>query len=143
MDRGKIRNILSASPKYEWIQSDTYRIADRLREIDPSYFVLLNHKNGKYEVHNTDNIGATFCFVVPFGRLDCRTLKYCRETRVERDVELQINKLNKRATKSRERARRGEQHDIAEEMAGHVKHIVQQETLSSGYSGTHYVRGMN
>lgn len=142
MDKGKIRDVLSGSPKYEWIRNDVYNISERIRKIDPSYFIVLNRKNGRYEVHSTENIGSTFCFLVPFNRLDNRTLEYCRETRVERDIDSQIDKINNRATKSRDRARRASNYDTAKEMADITKHIVRRETLSSGYTGSHYVRGM-
>ncbi len=138
----KIRDVLNGSPKYELVTQDMYRIASRIKKIDPGYFILMNRQNGRYEVHNTENIGATFCFVVPYDKLDMRTLTYCRETRVERDVEQLVEEQNKRATKSRERAERALYYDTAQEMAGHVKHIVDRETLSSGYTGTHYIRGI-
>ena len=143
MDREKIRSVLSANPKYELIENDLCNIVKRLRLIDPSYFVVYNKRSGRYEVHSTDNVGATFCFIVPYDELDARTLTYCRETRVERNVVERVDRLNRIADKSRSRAESGEIRDRATELAGHVKHIVQNEVLSPGYTDTHYIRSVH
>ena len=140
MNREKVRDVLSANPKYELVEHDLCNIADRIRKIDPSYYIVFNKRNGRYEVHSTDNIGASFCFLVPYDELDARTLVYCRETRVERDVIERVDRLNSYAEKSRDRTRRSEYRYRAEEMADHVKRAVQNETLSPGYTDTHYIR---
>lgn len=140
MDKDKVRSVLSMQPKYELVENDLYRIADRIRRIDPDYFILFNKKNRCYEVHNTSNTGSTFCFVVPYEKLDTRTLVYCRETRVERDVDKRIENYNKRAEKSAQRARESSVHDNAKELAEITSHAMNQSTLSYGYSKTHYVR---
>lgn len=140
MNRWKIRDVLSAQPKYELVENDLYNIAERIRRIDPSYFIVWNKRNGRYEVHSTDNIGSTFCFLVPYDRLDVRTLQYCRETRVERDINERMDRLNERASRSRQRAEHWTHRDTAEEMAGQVRTAVENETLSTNYKRTHQIR---
>lgn len=63
------------------VTDDLYFIASRLKEIDPSYFVVYNIKRGRYEVHSDGQKGGTLCFVVPYNVLDARTLKYAERTR--------------------------------------------------------------
>ena len=66
------------------IESDPYFICQRLREIDDSYFVVYNKNSRAFEVHSSDQVGGTFCFVVRYDDLDDRTLDYARRTRAER-----------------------------------------------------------
>lgn len=62
------------------IYNDPCDVCDRLKSIDEGYFVLFNTKRNRYEVHNAFQ-ADTFCFVVPFGQLDSRTVDYCLKTR--------------------------------------------------------------
>lgn len=65
------------------VRDDLYSINRRLKEIDNSYFLIYDTFREKYEVHSTDNGGASsYCFTVPFDELDARTLVYARETNV-------------------------------------------------------------
>ena len=63
------------------ITDDLYFIASRLKEIDPSYYVVYNLRRGRYEVHSDAQKGGTLCFVVPYNKLDARTLEYAKRTR--------------------------------------------------------------
>ncbi len=63
------------------ITDDLYFIASRLKEIDPSYFVVYNLLRSRYEVHSKEQRGDTLCFVVPYKALDARTLEYAARTR--------------------------------------------------------------
>lgn len=141
MYKVKVQMVLDEKPKYELVTDDVYNIAERIRRIDPNYFIVFNRRTHRYEVHNTENIGNTFCFLVPFGKLDKRTLEYCRETRVERNVAELVEERNERVTKSFKRAREWEQNDRARELADVTKRIVEGETLSYGYKSSHYVKG--
>ncbi|MCL2675202.1 MAG: hypothetical protein FWE84_01235 [Firmicutes bacterium] len=66
------------------IKSDVLDICRRLKEIDRGYFVVRNHKKGRFEVHNRQQRGGSFCLALPYPRLDCRTLDLVRRTRYER-----------------------------------------------------------
>ena len=59
-------------------------VAARLRSIDDGYFVFLNYKTGKLEVHNKHCAPHTLCLVLPYDRLDERTVRRVRYTRAER-----------------------------------------------------------
>ncbi len=65
------------------IQNDLFDIADRLKSINNGYKVYFNKIKQRYEVHNSYQHGDTLAFVVPFDRLDARTVSYALETRVE------------------------------------------------------------
>ncbi|HHW89402.1 MAG TPA: hypothetical protein GX745_00655 [Clostridiales bacterium] len=66
------------------IDNDLYDIANRLKSIDSGYFVVYDTSRQKYEVHNSDNIGNTYCLTVPYERLDARTVDLVNKTRRER-----------------------------------------------------------
>lgn len=68
----------------EVVESNVYHIPERLREIDPGYFVVYNHKDKEFEVHHKEQIGGTFCLSIPYPELDYRTIQRVRETRIER-----------------------------------------------------------
>lgn len=63
------------------VTDDVFFIASRLKETDPSYFVVYNLLKSRYEVHSKEQRGNTLCFVVPYDRLDARTLEYAKRTR--------------------------------------------------------------
>ena len=66
------------------MNSNVYKIPERLKEIDGGYFVLFNRANGKYEVHSTKNNGGnTYCLTVPYNELDSRTIDLVQKTKVE------------------------------------------------------------
>lgn len=67
----------------EVIESNVFHIPERLREIDPSYFVVYNHSISQFEVHHSGQ-DETYCLSIPYPELDVRTLHRVRETRVER-----------------------------------------------------------
>lgn len=58
-----------------------YFIASRLKEIDPTYYVVYDPKKRRYEVHSDEQRGGSLCFVVSYYRLDARTIDYALETR--------------------------------------------------------------
>lgn len=86
------------------VEDDLFGIAARLKSIDDGYFVFLNYKTGRYEVHNKKQRGNTLCLVC-FDRLDERTVRKVRATRAERirsvleEMERE-NARRERATKS-------------------------------------------
>ncbi len=63
------------------VTDDLYFIASRLKEIDPTYYVVYNLDKSRYEVHSDEQRGNSLCFVVPYGELDARTLDYAARTR--------------------------------------------------------------
>ncbi len=66
------------------VTGDLYDIADRLKEIDPDYFVFYSYVKHRYEVHVRGQKGGTFALAVPYDKLDERTLRLVRRSRRER-----------------------------------------------------------
>lgn len=67
----------------EIIRTDLFDIADRLKEIDCGYFIFYSYKFKRYEVHHSGQRGNTLCLVVPYKRLDSRTVDLVNRTRRE------------------------------------------------------------
>ncbi|MDE5592764.1 MAG: hypothetical protein K2I75_02405 [Clostridiales bacterium] len=69
------------------IDDDLLGVCRRLKSIDDGYFVFLNYKTGKFEVHNKKD-ARTLCLVLPYDRLDERTVRHVLYTRAERAREI-------------------------------------------------------
>ena len=69
------------------IDDDLFGVARRLKRIDDGYFVFLNYTTGKFEVH-TKKDTRTLCLVLPYDRLDERTVRHVLYTRAERAKEI-------------------------------------------------------
>ena len=69
------------------IDDDLFGISRRLKSIDDGYFVFLNYKTGKFEVHNKKDT-PSLCLVLPYDRLDERTVRHVLYTRAERIAEI-------------------------------------------------------
>lgn len=61
---------------------DLFGIANRLKEIDPSYEVRYNAKKGRFELYGGRK--KELIIRLPFDKLDARTVEYVRKTRIER-----------------------------------------------------------
>ena len=94
---------LATQEKYEIIDDDLFGIARKIKRIDDGYFLLRNKKTGKFEVHNTKNVGNTLSLVSPFETLDIRLVHLLYKTRVERvgDVVREIDETNEKIEKKR------------------------------------------
>lgn len=66
------------------IEHDPLFIAQRLKEIDPTYYIVYNIEKHQYEVHSTDQLGSSYCFSVKYPSLDERTIDYARKTRADK-----------------------------------------------------------
>lgn len=93
--------------KYILVRSDSLGITDRVKEIDNSYFILLNRKSEKFEIHSSLQKDGTFCLELPFPFLDARTLTYVRKYRRERinDIIEEMDRENEKL-QAREKAKR-------------------------------------
>ncbi len=72
---------MKRNPKLVSVTDDVYFIASRLKEIDPTYYVVYDITKRRYEVHSDEQRGSSLCFVVPYDRLDARTVDYALKTR--------------------------------------------------------------
>lgn len=65
------------------IDDDLFGVCARLKSIDDGYFVFLNYKTGKFELHNKKDT-PSLCLVLQYDRLDERTVRHVLYTRAER-----------------------------------------------------------
>lgn len=71
------------------VVDDLYDIGKRVKEIDSEYFVFYRYASKRYEVHVRGQKGNTLAMVVPYEKLDARTLLLLRKTRIERMDEIE------------------------------------------------------
>lgn len=57
------------------ILHDVYNISKRIKNIDRDYYVVYDTSKQKFEVHNSNQSGASYCLTIPYCELDERTLK--------------------------------------------------------------------
>ena len=97
------------------VTSDALNIAQRLKEIDPDYFVMFNRITQKFEVHVKGQLCTIGC-ELPFDQLDARTLIYVREHHSSRADAImdEINRAEEAAEREKA-ARMQEIHDRAAE----------------------------
>ena len=86
------------------IENDIFFLAERLREIDPDYFIALNTKTKNFEVHNSSQPINSFCLLVPKNKLDPSLVEYVRKTRANRQKKLlaEIEAANQKMQKQNE-----------------------------------------
>lgn len=92
-------------PYFTEVTTNVYLIPERLREIDPGYFVVRNHRKKSFEIHHRLQPHTTYCLTVPYKELDCRTLRLVRKTAVSNldkllaQMDCDNEKLEQKATK--------------------------------------------
>lgn len=81
------------------IKEDLFDVAKRLRQIDANYRLYFNQLLGRFEVHNHAQRGNSLAVVVPYDKLDARTITLVRKTRVENAKRLlaEMEKANAKA----------------------------------------------
>ena len=65
------------------ITDDLFAIADAVRSVDPDYKIYYDKGKHRFEVYTGDP-RSSVPIVIPYPRLDRRTVTYLRKTRVER-----------------------------------------------------------
>ncbi|MCL2176803.1 MAG: hypothetical protein FWB72_02495 [Firmicutes bacterium] len=71
-----------------YIQNDLFDVSSRIKEIDSGYFVVYNARESRYEVHHSGQYGNTLALVVPYSKLDARTILLTNKSRVENKARL-------------------------------------------------------
>lgn len=75
------------------IESDVFDITKRIKEIDEGYYIVLNNKNNKFELHNKFQIN-TYCLQIPFDSLDKRVIDVIHASNVC-NIDNIINNIDK------------------------------------------------
>lgn len=67
-------------PLQEVIDSNVFMIPQRLKEVDPGYFVVRNHKKKTWEIHHLENGFGTYSLTLPYPELDARAIDWVQKT---------------------------------------------------------------
>ena len=62
---------------------DVYNISNRIKLIDRNYYIVYNTSKNKFEVHNSHQLGGSYCLTLPYEIIDERTLNYVHESKSE------------------------------------------------------------
>jgi hypothetical protein len=140
----KMKNVELSSPYLTLVLHDLYDISGRIRNIEPGYFIVRNHRTGKFEIHSEDNIGDTYCLTLPYSELDARALSYCAERCIGSGGYkrvLDIDKHNKIIDEKKARYFENDLKDASTEMAGSLSLAQEKDDTYEGYKRTHTVLG--
>jgi hypothetical protein len=74
--------------KYYIVESNVFNIPERIKEIDPDYFILFNTYSQKYELHHTLTPWNTYQLTFPYEALDERAVFHVNRTHVRRAKQL-------------------------------------------------------
>ena len=77
-----MKNLYKSSTGYKIVSTSTLKVTERLKKIDPKYFVLYNARKDTFEVHHEKNIGSSYCFAV--DNLDSEVFHILRKTATHR-----------------------------------------------------------
>lgn len=78
----EVNSRLSGKEHLRPVFDDTHNIAERIRGVDPTLFIVRNLKNNCYEVHSLEHYPSTYAWVVPYRYLDVRTLRRARKNNI-------------------------------------------------------------
>ena len=91
---------------YQKVNRDLFRIEDRLRRINKNYRIFRNNKSERFEVREGAGGNGPLCFVIPYDKLDCRTLEFALKTRRQNEAQLEqeVDSHNREIEESTNRA---------------------------------------
>ena len=69
------------------VTSHAMDIPARLKALSSGYFVMLNTRTQRFELHDAAQKGGTLACVLPFDALDARAIEYARRYHVSRLAE--------------------------------------------------------
>ncbi len=104
------------------IKNDAFNIAERIKALNPNYFVVFNTKNNKFEVHNTKQTN-TFCITCDNG-LNYTVIQKLRKTNIENIKKLmqEIEENNLKLENEQKRVIKDEVSYKAKEMFDYANH---------------------
>ena len=106
------------------VTHDLLGIVGRLKQINPAHTVYYNNRVQKFEIHNITKSNSqpsslTYAFSPPYDRLDCRTLDYAYQTRIQNldTLEKAADKHNKLLNKKFEQELDNKLYDLTDMLA--------------------------
>jgi len=86
------------------VLTHTMDIPVRLKEVNRDFFIMLNTKSQKFEIHCKSQPYDTLACVLPFDTLDERTIEYARKYSSARTeiITREIDEFNERLNKKKQ-----------------------------------------
>ncbi len=115
------------------IKNDAFNIAERIKKLNPYYFVVYNTKNDKFEVHNSKQTN-TFCITCENG-LNYSVIQKLRKTNIENIEKIlrEIESNNEKLEQERKRVLKDEVSFKAKEMFNYAAHHEGDCTFDDSY----------
>jgi len=88
------------------IESDVFDIVNRIKEIDDGYYIVLNLKNGKYELHNSNQFDMSYCLTIPYNEIDAKIIDLILSTLISNidniieDIDMNNQEIDNNAVKN-------------------------------------------
>jgi len=132
----KAKHDMRIMPWHEIYEDDVFQ--RRLEQIDNGYFAVINHEDGRCEIHNLKNKSKdTLCLVVEdFSE---QTLNHILETRIDRWNLRKMKAHNEKAKMSIQRNRDNENFAIASEFYDEAHLISDRAELNDTYTNKHFM----
>jgi hypothetical protein len=121
------------------VENHVTDIPERLKEIDPNFFVMFNPKTQKYEVHKKVLHGITLEVSLPFGELDSRAIDYVSSVRDAAKVRKDIEEHNVKIDEDRKKVIDNESQWKAKEIFDYAYHNESKERPDAGAFSTRQV----
>lgn len=105
-------------PRLTPIFTSTHDIPEQLFQYDPTFFMVYNNVKDKFEIHNLDQIGDSYCMTVPYKELDVRTIQWLWQCDIRvhgRDIFRALERDEQRMEKRKEREFKNWVEDVAKE----------------------------
>ena len=121
------------------IKSDLFNITKRIKQIDKKYFIVFNKKTKKFEVHYKRN-ASTLELVLPYDRLDKRTLDFVLKTKMEHKQKLieEMEKHNQKLEDEKNRNMLDEATYKAKEMLKYAQNKTGEVNFNNSYLNKWY-----
>ena len=113
------------------VTSHVTDIPARLKEIAPGYFVMLNTRTQRYEIHDSAQPFGTLACALPFDALDARALDYARRYHVSRLMETarEVDACNERLERDAQARLMDRAAQKTREAVNYLKHKTDTDTI--------------
>lgn len=106
------------------METNVFRIPERIREIDSRYRVVRNVMDDRFELHHIgqyEKTGNSFCLVIPYSELDARAVEFVHRTAIRnRNLQRELRKMEEENEKKRSK----KEAELKEEMTWEAREIL-------------------
>lgn len=135
----RVKNAKRMNRNLILVENHVTDIPERLKEIDPDFFVMFNPKTQKYEIHKRVLHGITLELNLPFDELDSRAIDYLLNTRDVAKVHKEIEEHNAKLDEDRRKVIDNETECKAKEIFDYAYHNESKEKPDEGAYSTRWV----